>query len=95
MLREDKKFNSFDGICTSQPVQSLASDSFLVEEEEIEELEELREMGKMKEVVMEVDMQMGVMMGEKQSLVGTEKKSSELQEAPEFLIKTSAPDDIR
>ena len=52
-------------------------------------------MGEMKEVVMEVDMQMGVMMGEKQSLVGTEKKSSELQEAPEFLIKTSAPDDIR
>ena len=44
---EDKKFNSFDGICTSQPVQSLASVSYLMEEEEIEELEEVREVGEM------------------------------------------------
>ena len=61
MLGEDKKFNSFDGICTSQHVQSLASVSSLMEEEEIEEVREVGEM----EVVMEVDMPLGVMMGGK------------------------------
>ena len=57
-------------------------------------VEEEEEVGEMNEVVMEeVDMQLGGMIGGKQSLVGTEKKRSELQEAPEFLVQNSAPDD--
>ena len=64
------------------------------EDKKFRSVVEEKEVGEMNEVVMEeVDMQLGGMMGGKQSLVGTEKKRSELQEAPEFLVQNSAPDD--
>ena len=93
---EDRMINSFDGICTTKQVQALAIAS-TVEEKERKKLEQLMEL-EMElyteldtELEMELDTQLGDLVEE--NLVGTENRSSELQEASEELLSYKNSED--